>query len=36
MIACWASVMPRLGWFAGWRIGVWVGREGKAVGRSLR
>ena len=36
MIARRASMMPRPGWFAGWHIGVWAGREGKAVGRSLR
>jgi len=28
--------MPRWGRFAGWQIGGWAGREGKAAGRSLR
>jgi hypothetical protein len=36
MVARQRSMMPRPGRFAGWHIGGWVGREGKAVGRSLR
>jgi hypothetical protein len=36
MIARQRSMMPRLGWFAGWHVDGWAGREGKAVGRSLR
>src|SRR3954452_1972395 len=31
-----ASMMPRPGWFAGWHIGGWAGREGKAAGHSPR
>jgi hypothetical protein len=30
MIACRLLMMLRPGWFAGWHIGGWVGREGKA------
>ena len=36
MIARQLSMMPRPGWFAGWHIDGWSGREGKAKGRSLR
>jgi len=36
MIARQRSMMPRPGWFAGWQVGGWAGREGKADGRSLR
>ena len=31
-----ASMMPRPGWFAGWQIGGWAGREGKAEAVSPR
>ena len=36
MIARQVLVMPRPGWIAGWHIGGWAGREGKAAGRSPR
>ena len=30
MIARQQLMMPRPGWFAGWHVGGWSGREGKA------
>jgi len=30
MIARQSLMMPRPEWFAGWRVGGWAGREGKA------
>jgi hypothetical protein len=30
MIARQQSMMPRPGWFAGWQVGGWAGRDGKA------
>jgi hypothetical protein len=30
MIARQSLMMPRPGWFAGWHIDGWAGREGKA------
>jgi hypothetical protein len=30
VVARWSLMMPRPGWFAGWQIDGWSGREGNA------